>query len=89
MSYVIKAVLSSAAHPEHGEVTIPFPIPDQEYGQTLELLAGLELGDALEQDCRVEEQDSWYDVLNALEGTAVNVDELDYLAKRLDSLPAG
>ena len=85
MSYVIKAALSSAAHPEHGEVTIPFPIPGQKYGHTLELLAGLEIGDALEQDCRVEEQDSWYDVLNALEGTAVNVDELDYLAKRLDS----
>ncbi len=85
MSYVIKAALSSAAHPEHGEITIPFPIPDQEYGHTLELLAGLEIGDALEQDCRVEEQDSWYGVLNVLEGTAVNVDELDYLAKRLDS----
>lgn len=83
--YVIKAVLSNPRCPGYGMVTVPFPIPDQDYDQTMELLSGLEIGDALERDCRVNEQDSWYDVLDALEGTEVNVDELDYLAKLLDS----
>jgi hypothetical protein len=84
-SYVIKAVLSNPRCPGYGLVTVPFPIPDQEYDQMMELLSGLEIGDALERDCQVNEQDSWYDVLGVLEGMAVNVDELDYLAKRLDS----
>ena len=85
MSYVIKAVLSNPQCPGYGQVTVPFPIPDQEYDRMLELLSGLKIGDALEQDCQVDELDSWYGVLNALNGTQVNVDELDYLAKRLDS----
>lgn len=33
MSYVIQAVLSNAQHPEYGQVTIPFPIPNQNYAQ--------------------------------------------------------
>ena len=89
MSYVIKAVLSNPQCPGYGQITVPFPIPDQEYDQTMELLSGLEIGDALEQDCRVIELDSWYGVLDVLEGTTVNVDELDYLAKRLDSFCEG
>lgn len=89
MSYVIKAVLSNPQCPGYGLVTVPFPIPDQEYDHMMELLSGLKIGDALEQDCRVDELDSWYDVLNVLNGTSVNVDELDYLAKRLDSFCAG
>lgn len=32
MGYVLKAVLSSAQHPEYGQITIPFPVPDEEYG---------------------------------------------------------
>ena len=28
MGYVLKAVLSSAQHPEYGQITVPFPIPD-------------------------------------------------------------
>ncbi len=85
MSYVIKAVLSNPRCPGYGLVTVPFPIPDQECDQTMELLSGLKIGDALEQDCRVDELDIWYGVLDTLNGTAVKVDELDYLAKRLDS----
>ena len=38
MSYVIQAVLSNAQHPEYGQVTIPFPIPNQNYDCTIELL---------------------------------------------------
>ena len=89
MGYVLKAVLSSAQHPEYGQITIPFPVPDEEYGCMIELLEPLEIGDALQQDCRVDELDSFYTVLNRLVGSLVNFDELDYLAKRLDSFDDG
>lgn len=60
MSYVIQAVLSNAQHPEYGQVTIPFPIPNQNYDCTIELLEPLEIGDTLRQDCQVDELDSFY-----------------------------
>lgn len=31
MSYVIQVVLSNARHPEYGQFTIPFPIPQDAY----------------------------------------------------------
>lgn len=36
MGYVLKAVLSSAQHPEYGQITVPFPIPDEKYDRNLE-----------------------------------------------------
>ena len=89
MSYVIKAVLSDPQHPKHGQITIPFPIPNNQYDQTIERLQGIDLGFSTNQDCRVDEIDSWYRVLDALKGTLVNVDQLDYLAKRLDGFCSG
>ena len=62
MGYVLKAVLSSAQHPEYGQITVPFPIPDEKYDRMIELLEPLEIGDALRQDCRVDELDSFYTV---------------------------
>ena len=64
MSYVIQAVLSNAQHPEYGQVTIPFPIPNQNYDCTIELLEPLEIGDTLRQDCQVDELDSFYTAQN-------------------------
>ena len=89
MGYVIQAVLSSAQHPEYGQITIPFPIPREEYDHTIELLEPLGIGDTLRQDCHVDELDSFYTVLNELTGKSVTLDELDYLAKRLDSFDDG
>ena len=86
---MMTVVLNAAAHPEYGSVTIPFPIPREEYDHTMELLESLGIGDALRQDCRVVELDSLYPVLDRLAGAEVNVDELDYLAKRLDSFDEG
>lgn len=85
MSYVIKAVLSNARHPEHGQVTVPFPISEKEYDRTMEELGALEIGNTLNQDSQVDDLDSFYSVLKRLEGSNVTLDELDYLAKRLDS----
>ena len=51
--------------------TVPFPIPDEKYDRMIELLEPLEIGDALRQDCRVDELDSFYTVLNRLVGSLV------------------
>lgn len=89
MSYVIKAVLSNPRNPEYGQVTIPFPIPTEQYDQTIEMLQTMDLGFSRNRDCTVDALDSRFPVLNAIQGTLVNVDQLDYLAKRLDSFCTG
>lgn len=88
MSYVIKAVLSNPQHPEYGQVTGLFPIPNDQYDQTIEKLQAAELGFSVNRDCTVDEIDSKYSVLGTLKDTMVNVDHLDYLAKRLDGFCA-
>ena len=86
---IFQAVLSNRDHPEIGEVTIPFPIPEKEYAHCLELLAPMGIDDPVEQQCNVVEIQSGYQTLSQMEGTLVNLDELDYLAKRLDSFCDG
>ena len=81
----IHAVLRNSQHPEFGDAAIPFPIPNEEYDNCIELLKGLEIGDAVQRDCEVVEIQSDYPILNRLELAKVNLDELDYLAKRLGS----
>ncbi|MEA4895389.1 MAG: hypothetical protein VB064_09000 [Oscillospiraceae bacterium] len=82
---MIQAVLTNSQHPEYGVATVPFPIPREEYDHMMELLAPLEIGDAVVRDCRVDEISSEYPILKRLEKVAVNIDELDYLVKRLQS----
>ena len=86
---MIQAVLSNPSHPEYGVVTIPFPIPRDQYVHCMELLEALEIGDAVKADCKVEKIDSFYTVLKRTEMLTVNVEELNYLAKRLDSFDTG
>ena len=86
---MMKAVLSNADHPEYGVVTIPLPVPRNQYDHCVALLEALEIGDASEADCRLDSLDSAWPVLNQLVCTKVNLDELDYLAKRLDSFDVG
>ena len=85
----ISAVLSNPDHPDYGVVTIPFPIPHDQYAHCMELLEALEVGDAVKADCRVEKIDSFYTVLERMETLTVNIDELNYLAKRLDGFETG
>ena len=66
-------------------MTIPFPIPVMEYECTLECLAAMELGARLKRDCRVDELESGFPILKRLEKVGANLDELDYLARRLVS----
>lgn len=85
----MKAILSDKARPELGQATVPFPIPDSEYDHTIELLENMGIGSPTAQDCRVDELDSEYPILNRLTAQSVNVDELNFLAKRLDSFCQG
>lgn len=86
---MFQAILRNGQHPEYGVATIPFPIPDEEYDHCIELLEAMEIGDAVKRDCQVDEIRGAWPVLKHLEGTPVNLDELDYLAKRLDSFDVG
>jgi len=86
---MIQAVLSNPSHPEYGVATIPFPIPHDQYAHCMELLEALEIGDAVKTDGKVEKIDSFYTVLKRTEMLTVNVEELNYLAKRLDSFDTG
>ena len=81
----IRAALYNANHLEYGLVTIPFPIPSDQYDSTIGMLESLDIGDPLARDCAVEEIQGPCPILKRLEGTRINVDELDYLIKRLDS----
>ena len=84
----IVAILKNNEHPEYGEVSIPLPIKTTEYGRSMDLLSSLGIGDALRKDCQVAEFTRAYPTLRCLEGCKVNIDELDYLAKRLDGFDA-
>ena len=86
---MFQAVLSNRDHPEYGVATIPFPIPHDQYAHCMELLEALEIGDAVKADCQVQEINSFYSVLKRTEMLTVNVEELNYLAKRLDSFDTG
>ena len=86
---MIRAVLSNPSHPEYGVATIPFPIPHDQYARCMELLEALEIGDAVKTDCKVQAIDSFYTVLKRTEMLTGNVEELNYLAKRLDGFDTG
>ncbi len=86
---MIRAVLSNPSHPEYGVATIPFPIPHDQYARCMELLEALGIGDAVKADCQVQEINSFYSVLKRTEMLTVNVEELNYLAKRLDGFDIG
>ena len=80
----MNAVLSNPQHPEYGQVTIPLPIPYEEYEHCMKQLEPLEIGHATARDCRVDEIIGVYSVLDRLAGSDVNVDELDFLARSVE-----
>lgn len=85
VSYVIQASLCNSDRIVLGVVTIPFPLNQNEYDHSIGLLNEQQIGDAVKQDCYVDAITSKWSAVKILEGQYVNVDELDYLAKRLDS----
>ena len=45
---MIQAVISKSQHPEYGAVTIPFPIPREEYDHVIEMMEAMGIGDVRE-----------------------------------------
>jgi len=82
---MIRTVLSNAEHPEHGSMPLEFPIPDEQYDHAIAQMEQLGIGAVQKSDCKIDTLKSWYTVLEPLAGQKVNADELDYLAKRLES----
>ena len=74
---MIQAVLTNSQHPEYGVVTVPIPIPREEYDHVIELLAPLEIGDSIAQDCHIKEVSGDFPALRQLEQANANLDELD------------
>lgn len=85
----MNVVMCNADHPEYGVVSIPFPIKKEEYDEAIGFLESIEVGDVEERDCFVEEVRGLWPVLKRLENQKVNIDELDYLTKRLDGFDIG
>ena len=86
---MMQVILSNSKHPEYGQATIPLPLAQDQYEDCVELLEKLEIGGATKQDCKVLEISSAFPVLKRMEMLTVNLDELDYLAKRLASFDVG
>ena len=85
----MQVILSNPKHPENGQVTSPLPLARDQYEDCVELLEKLEVGSATKQDCKILEISSAFPVLKRTEMLTVNLDELDYLAKRLASFDVG
>ena len=64
-----QAILSNKQHPEYGEVTVPFPIPDAGYDHIIELLEALEIGGTVKRDCLIDGIMGGYPVLERLENS--------------------
>ena len=86
---MMQVILSNSKHPEYGQAPIPLPLAQDQYEDCVELLEKLEIGSATKQDCKVLEISSAFPVLKRTEMLTVNLDELDYLAKRLASFDVG
>ncbi len=80
---MIQTTLSNPKRADLPSVQVCFPI--LEYKEIYTKLEAIGIGSVLERDCYVTEISGSYPILKRLESTAVNVDELDYLAKRLES----
>ena len=80
----MNVTLCNRGHPEYGAATIPLPIPDEEYAHCMELLEAMEIGSVTGHDCYVDQITDAPPSLDMLEGTMINVDELDFLARILD-----
>ena len=82
---MIQTIVSNARVPEYGQATISFPIREEDYPSVVNMLQRMGLGNPLERDCRVDEIIGDWPILKRLEKVAINLDEMDYLAKRLNS----
>ena len=83
---MFEATLRNRSQPELGSLTISFPIPEERYENVIFALKNLQIGDAGKQDCCIDSiRAPDCPALCRMSGTLANVDELDWLGKKLES----
>ena len=65
----MEAIRCNRNHPEFSCVTIPLPIPDEEYEKCIKLLEAMEIGCVTGHDCYVEVIQDAPPALDILEGS--------------------
>lgn len=83
---MLKAVMRRADAPSYRIAVLELPEREDLLAEKLEQIG---VGVTLEKDCRVEKLEGDDGALQALVGACVNADELQYLAKRMESFDAG
>ena len=84
--FLFKASLKNNNIPELGAVTVEFPIPEDRYEETIRALEKIKIGTTLDKDCCVADLRSTdCPALRRTINRMANVDELDWLAKQLES----
>ena len=83
---MFEATLKNRISAHFAPVTITFPIPEDQYEQTILALEKSQIGDARVQDCLIDNVRAVNcPALVRMAGTMANVDELDRLGKQLES----
>ena len=83
---MFEATLKNRSSAHFAPVTITFPIPEERYENVIFALKNLRIGDESKQDCCIESIHAPNcPALCRMSGTLENVDELDWLGKKLES----
>jgi len=83
---LFEATLKNRSQPELGTLTVTFPIPEERYENVIFALKKLQIGDERKQDCCIDSIHAPNcPALCRMNGTLANVDELDWLGKKLES----
>ena len=83
---MFEATLKNRSSAHFAPVTITFPIPEDQYEQAILALEKSQIGDARVQDCLIDNVHAPNcPALVRMTGMMANVDELDWLAKQLES----
>lgn len=83
---MFEATLRNRSQLELGSLTISFPIPEERYENVIFALKNLQIGDERKQDCCIDSiRAPDCPALCRMSGTLANVDELDWLGRKLES----
>ena len=83
---MFEATLKNRISAHFAPVTITFPIPEDQYEQAILALEKSQIGDARVQDCLIDNVHAPdCPALVRMTGTMANIDELDWLAREMES----
>ena len=83
---MFEATLKNRSSAHFAPVTSTFPIPEDQYEQAILALEKSQIGDARVQDCLIDNVRAVNcPALVRMTGTMANIDELDWLAREMES----